>query len=86
MATGNMHKNLVKFCQLVFVLCQLTDRQKQACSSQYFAPLAGLCNKEIADSRLRPSVCNFDEYLQSSIEHNVLKSRLLCILSPTQAS
>jgi len=41
MATGNMHKNLVKFGRTVFELCEQTDRQtdKQTYSSQIFATL-----------------------------------------------
>jgi len=44
MATGNVHKNFVKFGRAVFELCERTDRQtdKQTCSSQHFAPLAGV--------------------------------------------
>jgi len=53
-ATGNMHKNLVKFGRVVFELCERTDtdRQmqkqtrkqtnKQTYSLQYFATLLGL--------------------------------------------
>jgi len=41
MATGNMHKNMVKFGRAVSELCQRTDRQmhKQTYSSQQFATL-----------------------------------------------
>jgi len=44
MTIGNVHSNLLKFGQVVFDLCERTDKQrggqtdKQTYSSQYFAP------------------------------------------------
>jgi len=69
MATGNMHKNLVKFGNVVFELHKQTQIDRQMTwtySTQYFTTLMGRINKKVRHRTEQTKL------------YSILTSRTLC--------